>query len=97
MTKPLTEPTQLVKGMSHKEMLEIMRSNDIFCGHDKFARILQDAQRRALADRDAREAKPFDAMEHQVLLGYDKSGDAVFGTDPEALAEYLSKEAASGD
>ncbi len=47
--KELAEPSQLVKGMSHREMLEIMRSNDIFCGHDKFARILQDAQRRALA------------------------------------------------
>jgi hypothetical protein len=55
MTKPLTEPTQLVMGMSHKEMLEIMRSNDIFCGHDKFTRILQDAQRRALAEKARRD------------------------------------------
>lgn len=48
MTKELKEPTQLVIGMDHKEMLEIMRSADIFCSHDKFARILQEAQRRAI-------------------------------------------------
>ncbi|WP_321913553.1 hypothetical protein [Paraburkholderia sp. J11-2] len=54
--KTLPEPTQLVMGMSHKEMLEIMRSNDIFCGHDKFTRILQDAQRRALQYRDSQSA-----------------------------------------
>jgi hypothetical protein len=35
--------------MSHKEMLEIMAANNIFCGHDRFARILMDAQRRAIA------------------------------------------------
>lgn len=49
MTTELKEPTQLVAGMSHKEMLEIMASNNIFCGHDRFARILMDAQRRAIA------------------------------------------------
>ena len=43
------EPTQLVTGMSHREMVDIMQSAGIFCGPDKFARILQDAQRRALA------------------------------------------------
>lgn len=45
----LKEPTQLVAGMSHREMVEIMQSAGIFCGTDKFARILMDAQRRALA------------------------------------------------
>lgn len=60
MTKPLQEPSQLVAGMSHKEMLEIMRSNDIFCGHDRFARILQDAQRRALAH--AKQSAALDKM-----------------------------------
>jgi hypothetical protein len=49
MRTDLKEPTQLVAGMSHKEMLEIMAANNIFCGTDKFARILIDAQRRALA------------------------------------------------
>ncbi|MDR6421311.1 hypothetical protein J2801_003599 [Paraburkholderia phenoliruptrix] len=49
MRTDLKEPTQLVAGMSHKEMLEIMAANNIFCGHDRFARILMDAQRRALA------------------------------------------------
>jgi Zn finger protein HypA/HybF involved in hydrogenase expression len=49
MSNDLKEPTQLVAGMSHKEMLEIMAANNIFCGHDRFARILIDAQRRALA------------------------------------------------
>lgn len=48
MTKPLTEPSQLVIGMSHKEILTIMHDAGIFCGHDKFTRILQDAQQRAL-------------------------------------------------
>lgn len=45
----LSEPTQLVKGMSHREMVELMAPSGIFCSVDKFARILQDAQRRALA------------------------------------------------
>lgn len=49
MSTDLKEPTQLVIGLSHKEMLEMMAENNIFCGHDKFARILQEAQRRALA------------------------------------------------
>lgn len=49
MIAELKEPTQLVIGLTHKEMLEIMASNNIFCGHDRFARILIDAQRRAIA------------------------------------------------
>jgi hypothetical protein len=49
MTKPIPEPTQLVTGMSHREMLTIMADNGIFCSHDKFCRILMDAQKRALA------------------------------------------------
>jgi hypothetical protein len=60
---PLPEPTQLVTGMSHREMLEIMRSNDIFCGHEKFARILMDAQRRALAHIDTKGEMPNDDAE----------------------------------
>lgn len=46
MKPELKEPTQLVTGMSHREMLSIMADNWIFCSHDKFARILQEAQRR---------------------------------------------------
>jgi hypothetical protein len=34
--------------MPHREMLQIMLDNGIFCSHDKFTRILQDAQKRAL-------------------------------------------------
>ena len=60
--KELAEPSQLVKGMSHREMLEIMRSNDIFCGHDKFARILMDAQRRALANVTTKEGETNDEV-----------------------------------
>jgi hypothetical protein len=56
MNKPLPEPTQLVKGMSHREMLDIMAENGVFCSPDRFARILQEAQRRALADQAKREA-----------------------------------------
>ncbi|ARK80981.1 hypothetical protein BOC40_11660 [Burkholderia pseudomallei] len=47
------------------------------------------------ADERARERAAFDAMEHQILLGYDESGDAVFGTDPKALAEYHAARASS--
>jgi hypothetical protein len=71
MNTELKEPTQLVAGMSHKEMLEIMASNNIFCGHDRFARILIDAQRRALADH-ARRSLARDAMaENERELGLD--------------------------
>jgi hypothetical protein len=48
MNKPLTDPQPLVIGMPHREMLQIMLDNGIFCSHDKFTRILQDAQQRAL-------------------------------------------------
>jgi hypothetical protein len=43
--------------MTHREMLEVMRSNDIFCSPDRFCRILQDAQRRALAHTEKKEEK----------------------------------------
>lgn len=49
MKPELKEPTQIVAGMTHREMVEIMNAAGIFCGTDKFARILQDAQRRAIA------------------------------------------------
>jgi hypothetical protein len=49
MSTDLKEPSQLVAGMSHREMVDIMQSAGIFCGTDKFARILIDAQRRAIA------------------------------------------------
>jgi hypothetical protein len=52
--------------MSHKEMLAIMMENQIFCGHDKFARILQDAQRRALAAQKVQEI-----VESQVSIDGD--------------------------
>jgi hypothetical protein len=45
----LPAPTQLVAGMTHREMIDIMANAGIFCSVDKFCRILQDAQRRALA------------------------------------------------
>jgi hypothetical protein len=53
----LPTPTQLVTGMSHREMVDIMADAGIFCGPDKFARILQDAQRRALAHTTTKEEK----------------------------------------
>ncbi|CDY79449.1 hypothetical protein BGLT_02230 [Caballeronia glathei] len=49
--KSQTETTQLVIGMSHREMVDIMQSAGIFCSPDRFCRILQEAQRRALAER----------------------------------------------
>jgi hypothetical protein len=48
----LPEPSQLVAGMSHKEILSLMADAGIFCSVDKFTRILMDAQRRALAARN---------------------------------------------
>jgi len=51
MNAPLPEPTQLVIGLTHKEMLAWMADNGIFCSTDKFTRLLQEAQRRALADQ----------------------------------------------
>lgn len=52
MTKELKETTQLVIGMTHREILALMADSGIFCSHDKFTRILQEAQRLALAARD---------------------------------------------
>lgn len=46
----------------------------------------------------AGQIRAFDAEEHQVLIGYDKSGDAVFGTDPEAcLAAPVADSAMAKD
>jgi hypothetical protein len=56
MTTQPKEPSSLLRDITHREMLEWMADSGIFCSPDKFARILQEAQRRALADRDAREA-----------------------------------------
>jgi hypothetical protein len=53
--KELPEPSQLVIGMSHRTMCDLMAEAGIFCSVDKFARILMDAQRRALAQVDVKE------------------------------------------
>jgi hypothetical protein len=53
----LPATTQLVTGMTHREMIDIMAANGVFCSVDKFARILQDAQRRALAHTTEKEEK----------------------------------------
>jgi hypothetical protein len=53
----LAAPTQLVIGLSHREMIDLMANAGIFCSVDKFARILQDAQRRALAHTTEKEEK----------------------------------------
>jgi hypothetical protein len=53
----LPAPTQLVIGLSHREMIDIMANAGIFCSVDKFCRILQDAQRRALAHNTTKEEK----------------------------------------
>lgn len=57
MTIQLPEPTQLVIGMSHRTMCDLMADAGIFCSVDKFCRILQDAQRRALAHTTEKEEK----------------------------------------
>lgn len=49
MSTELKEPTQLVAGMSHREIIALMADSGIFCSVDRFTRILQEAQRRAIA------------------------------------------------
>jgi hypothetical protein len=53
----LPAPTQLVIGLSHREMVAMMADNGIFCSVDKFCRILQDVQRRAIAHTTEKEEK----------------------------------------
>jgi hypothetical protein len=60
--KTLPEPTSLLCDITHREMLDWMADNGIFCSPDKMARILQEAQRRALADQAKRDA----AMDRMV-------------------------------
>lgn len=48
-TKELKEPTSLLVDISHREMLDWMSENGVFCSPDRFRRILQEAQRRAVA------------------------------------------------
>lgn len=49
MTAEIKEPTQLVIGVTHRQMLDWMAEDGVFCSPDKYARRLQEAQRRALA------------------------------------------------
>lgn len=50
-------------------------------------RALLSASKSAAPSTTAQDERgAFDAMKYQVLLGYDDSGDAIFGTDPKALA-----------
>lgn len=73
--KKLAEPSQLVIGLSHREMVDIMADAGIFCGPDKFARILQDAQRRALAhtalDRMVANAEDLGLYDTEAASGTD--------------------------
>lgn len=46
--KPITEPSTLLANISHREMLDAMADNGIFCSVDKFRRVLDWAQKRAL-------------------------------------------------
>ncbi|WP_065059570.1 hypothetical protein [Paraburkholderia tropica] len=54
--KPLPEPTQLVIGLTHRQMLDWMAEDGVFCSPDKYARRLQEVQRRALQYRDSQSA-----------------------------------------
>jgi hypothetical protein len=49
MSAPLPEPTQLVIGLTHRQMLDWMAEDGVFCSPDRYARRLQEAQRRAIA------------------------------------------------
>lgn len=70
--KELKEPTQLLRGISHKTMLEKMRENDIFCSPDRFCRLLQWVQQCAISDA-ALERMAINAAE----LGLDYDGPAA--------------------
>ena len=72
MSRELKEPTSPLKGISHREMLEQMRENDIFCSPDRFCRLLQWVQQRALSHA-ALERMAINAAE----LGLDYDGPAV--------------------
>lgn len=54
MTTP-TQPSQILIGITHRQMLDMMAEAGIFCGVDKFARILHDAQQRALRAQNEEE------------------------------------------
>jgi hypothetical protein len=43
------------------------------------------------AKSDAAAGEPFDAEQHQVLIGYDANGDAVFGTETERAAKICDQ------
>lgn len=73
----LSTPSQLVIGLSHREMIDMMANAGIFCSVDKFARILQDAQRRALAHTTEKEEKDIAAVV-----------DSQVSIDP-AIAEFV--------
>jgi len=45
----LKETTQLVIGVTHRQMLDWMAEDGVFCSPDKYARRLQEVQRRAIA------------------------------------------------
>lgn len=47
MSKELKEPTSLLNGITHREMINVMSDAGIFCSVDKFTRVLQWAQQRA--------------------------------------------------
>ncbi|MFM0487987.1 hypothetical protein [Paraburkholderia graminis] len=49
MSHDLKEPTQLVIGLTHRQMLDWMAEDGVFCSPDKYARRLQEVQRRAIA------------------------------------------------
>lgn len=55
--KTLPEPTQLVAGVTHREMLDWMATDGVFCSPDKYARRLQEAQRRAIAAQNENKEK----------------------------------------
>jgi hypothetical protein len=49
MSHDLKEPSQLVIGLTHRQMLDWMAEDGVFCSPDKYARRLQEVQRRAIA------------------------------------------------
>ncbi|NML34921.1 hypothetical protein [Paraburkholderia antibiotica] len=52
MRTDLKETTQLVIGLTYRQMLDWMAEDGVFCSPDKYARRLQEAQRLALAARN---------------------------------------------
>jgi hypothetical protein len=71
MKKAIAEPTQLLRGISHKEMINVMHMHDVLCSVDKFTRILQWVQQRTLEWAAEEEQRAVAEMEAELYASPD--------------------------